>query len=272
METEPELSSIFSEGQLIEEEVDEEDADEDEEEDEELEMERYETEDCLDPRASMFSTMSSLSTASKDSMLSSSSDFSPVSTLSSSSQASGTDSDFCEDIEEDPHVQTAMGKTKTSTGLSKRLSRLFKPRGHSLCRAKSLGNTDSKEKKDLLPAARSKRSNSMPQQVLSLTKEPAQSDSATMRPVCYRKRPILSSDEDEDVGTALVRVMVFGADQVAGRLARAYNSLRNSEKLSPRLTKHCRVKFFLIPVRRDPPSNGALGQISASPLRSVQVR
>ncbi|KAG7327075.1 hypothetical protein KOW79_010476 [Hemibagrus wyckioides] len=267
LETEPELSSIFSEGQTEEDEVDEEDDDEEEEDEE---VERYETEDCLDPRASMFSTTSSLSTASKDSMLSTSSDFSPVSTLSSSSQASGTDSDFCEDIEEDPHVLVPIGKNKNAAGLSKRLSRLFKPRGHSLCRAKSLGNTDSKDKKDLLPAARSKRSNSMPQQVLTLTVEPVQSENAAMKPVCYRKRPILSSDEDEDMGTALIRVMVFGADHVAGKLARAYNSLRKREKLSPRLTKHCRMKFFFIPVKRDPIPNGAVSQSAASPLKNAQ--
>lgn len=272
MEGEPVLSSLFPEAQLEEDEVDEEDADEEEEEEEEVEMERYETEDCLDPRASMFSTTSSLSTASKDSMLSTSSDFSPVSTLSSSSQASGTDSDFCEDIEEDPHVPVLKGKNKNSTGLSKRLSRLFKPRGPSLCRAKSLGNTDSKDKKDFLPAARSKRSNSMPQQVLTLSAEPVQILSTATKPVCYRKRPILSSDEDEDTGTVLLRVMVFGADHVAGKLARAYNTLRKREKLSPRLTKHCRMKFFFIPVKRDPIVNGGGAQISASPLKSSQVK
>ncbi|XP_017336458.1 phosphoinositide 3-kinase regulatory subunit 5 isoform X5 [Ictalurus punctatus] len=270
LENEPELSSLFSEGHAEEDEFDEEDAEEEEEEDEEVEMERYEMEGCLDPRASMFSTTSSLSTASKDSMFSTSSDFSPVSTLSSSSQASGTDSDFCEDIEEEPHVLMPTGKSKSSSGLSKRLSRLFKPRGHPLCRAKSLGNTDSKEKKDFLPAARSKRSNSMPQQVLALTVEPAQSESVAVKPVCYRKRPILSSDEDEATGMVLIRVMVFGADYVAGKLARAYNSLRNKEKLSPRLTKHCRMKFFFVPVKRDPIANGGGSQISASPLKIAQ--
>ncbi|XP_053354522.1 phosphoinositide 3-kinase regulatory subunit 5 isoform X3 [Clarias gariepinus] len=270
LENEPELSSLFSEGQADEDDIDEEDADVEEEEDEEVEMERYGTDDCLDPRASMFSTTSSLSTASKDSMFSTSSDFSPVSTLSSSSQASGTDSDFYEDIEEDPHVPLTAGKNKNATALSKRLSRLFKPRGHSLCRAKSLGNTDSKDKKDFLPAARSKRSNSMPQQVLMLGVDPAQCESAPARPVCYRKRPILSSDEDEDAGMVLVRVMVFGADHVAGKLARAYNSLRKREKLSPRLTKHCRMKFFFIPVKRDQTAGGGAGQVTTSPLKTVQ--
>ncbi|XP_046706094.1 phosphoinositide 3-kinase regulatory subunit 5 isoform X1 [Silurus meridionalis] len=269
LEREMELS-LFSEEPVEEDEVDEEDADEDEEEDEEVEMGRYETDDFLDPRASMFSTTSSLSTASKDSMLSSSSDFSPVSTLSSSSQASGTDSDFCEDIEEDACALMPIGKNKNATALSKRLSRLFKPRGHSLCRAKSLGNTDCKDKKDFLPTARAKRSNSMPQQVLTLSAEPVQSDSAPVRPMCFRKRPILSSDEDEDMGTMLIRVMVFGADYVAGKLARAYTSLRNREKLSPRLTKHCRMKFFFIPVKRDPFSNTAASQTSTSPLKTVQ--
>lgn len=60
---------------------------------------------CVDYRASTFSTVSSLSTASKDSMFSTvsvaSSEYSPLSTLSYSSQASGTDSDFFEDAEEE---------------------------------------------------------------------------------------------------------------------------------------------------------------------------
>lgn len=272
LETEPELSSIFSDGHTEEDELDEEDADEEEEEDEEVETERYETEDCLDPRASMFSTASSLSTASKDSMLSTSSDFSPVSTLSSSSQASGTDSDFCEDVEEEPHLLMPSCKNKTAAGLSKRLSRLFKPRGHSLCRAKSLGNTDSKEKKELLPVSRSKRSNSMPQQVLTLTVDPALIDCTTVTSLCYRKRPILSSSEDEDPSAALIRVMVFGADHVAGKLARAYNSLRQREKLSPRLTKHCRMKMYFIPVKREMTihTHTNVRLISASPIKNTQ--
>ncbi len=84
---------------------------------------------CTDYRASTFSTVSSLSTASKDSMFSTlsvaSSEYSPLSTLSSSSQASGTDSDFCEDAEEDCLSTASVPKSKTGARLSKRLSRLF---------------------------------------------------------------------------------------------------------------------------------------------------
>ncbi len=71
---------------------------------------------CTDYRASTFSTVSSLSTASKDSMFSTlsvaSSEYSPLSTLSSSSQASGTDSDFCEDAEEDCLSTASVPKSK----------------------------------------------------------------------------------------------------------------------------------------------------------------
>ncbi|XP_062852618.1 phosphoinositide 3-kinase regulatory subunit 5 [Trichomycterus rosablanca] len=259
LETDPEICSLLSEEQTEVEEVDEEEADELEVEEEDEAEERDEM-DCLDPRASMFSTTSSLSTASKDSMLSSSSDVSPLSTLSSSSQASGTDSDFCEDVEEDCNTLMPMGKNK-SAGLSKRLSRLFKPRGNSLCRAKSLGNTDCKDKKDLLPKVRSKRSNSVPQQTLALGGL-IPNDSGQTQLVRFRKRPILSSNEEQE-DTVLIRVMVFGADYMAGKLARAYNSLRIKEKILPRLTRHCEIKFFFVAIKRDQTGNGGASPFSA---------
>uniref|UniRef100_A0A9J7ZRQ8 Phosphoinositide 3-kinase regulatory subunit 5 n=1 Tax=Cyprinus carpio carpio TaxID=630221 RepID=A0A9J7ZRQ8_CYPCA len=210
---------------------------------------------CTDYRASTFSTVSSLSTASKDSMFSTlsvaSSECSPLSTLSSSSQASGTDSDFCEDAEEDSLSTASVPKSKTSARLSKRLSRLFKPRGNSLCRAKSLGSPEAKE---LVIAVRSKRSNSLPQQVRLRSSElgfPAPPLSQ-LQYVCYRRRPILSTDDVEGPpGATMLRVVVFGADHVAGRVARAYGNLRKREGECPHLTKAFRMKFFFVPVRRD---------------------
>uniref|UniRef100_A0A8C2IRC3 Phosphoinositide 3-kinase regulatory subunit 5 n=1 Tax=Cyprinus carpio TaxID=7962 RepID=A0A8C2IRC3_CYPCA len=233
---------------------------------------------CTNYRASTFSTVSSLSTASKDSMFSTlsvaSSECSPLSTLSSSSQASGTDSDFCEDAEEDCLSTASVPKSKTGARLSKRLSRLFKPHSNSLCRAKSLGSPEAKE---LVIAVRSKRSNSLPQQVQLRSSElgfpvPPMSQ---LQYVCYRRRPILSTDDmDGPPGPTMLRVVVFGADHVAGRLARAYGSLRKRERDCPHLTKAYRMKFFFVPVRRDTtPTNfsmrnsGSSLQLSVSPLK-----
>uniref|UniRef100_A0A8C1TM20 Phosphoinositide 3-kinase regulatory subunit 5 n=1 Tax=Cyprinus carpio TaxID=7962 RepID=A0A8C1TM20_CYPCA len=219
-----------------------------------------------------------LSQTSEDSMFSTlsvaSSECSPLSTLSSSSQASGTDSDFCEDAEEDSLSTASVPKSKTSARLSKRLSRLFKPRGNSLCRAKSLGSPEAKE---LVIAVRSKRSNSLPQQVRLRSSElgfPAPPLSQ-LQYVCYRRRPILSTDDVEGPpGATMLRVVVFGADHVAGRVARAYGNLRKREGECPHLTKAFRMKFFFVPVRRDTtPANfstrnsGSSLQLSVSPLK-----
>ncbi|KAI4873015.1 hypothetical protein NFI96_022778 [Prochilodus magdalenae] len=273
LESEPELASLQeSEGP-----VEDDEGDDDADEEEDLEgMEEFVSLSCMDPRASMFSTVSSLSTASKDSMFSTfsvaSSECSPLSTLSSSSQASGTDSDFCEEAEEEFSAPPVVGKTKSSAGFSKRLSRLFKPRSsHSLCRAKSLGNA---EAKDILPSVRSKRSNSVPHQALMRSSELGLTESLLAQQalgyVRYRRRPILSSDEAEEPGAALLRVLVFGADHVAGRVARAYNSLQRTERDCPRLSRAFRLRFFFIPVRRDSPGNGIMNQFSASPLKTAQ--
>uniref|UniRef100_A0A673N2I6 Phosphoinositide 3-kinase regulatory subunit 5 n=1 Tax=Sinocyclocheilus rhinocerous TaxID=307959 RepID=A0A673N2I6_9TELE len=252
LEMESELTlSQTSEG-MEEDDVDNVDVEDDEYEDLE---EGFVLNGCTDYRASTFSTVSSLSTASKDSMFSTlsvtSSECSPLSTLSSSSQASGTDSDFCEDAEEDILSTASVPKSKTSARLSKRLSRLFKPRSNSLCRAKSLGSPEAKE---LVIAVRSKRSNSLPQQVRLRSSDlwfPAPPLSQ-LQYVCYRRRPILSTDDVEGPpGATMLRVVVFGADHVAGRVARAYGSLRKREGDCPHLTKAFRMKFFFVPVRRD---------------------
>ncbi|XP_016430375.1 phosphoinositide 3-kinase regulatory subunit 5-like [Sinocyclocheilus rhinocerous] len=275
LEMESELTlSQTSEG-MEEDDVDNVDVEDDEYEDLE---EGFVLNGCTDYRASTFSTVSSLSTASKDSMFSTlsvtSSECSPLSTLSSSSQASGTDSDFCEDAEEDILSTASVPKSKTSARLSKRLSRLFKPRSNSLCRAKSLGSPEAKE---LVIAVRSKRSNSLPQQVRLRSSDlwfPAPPLSQ-LQYVCYRRRPILSTDDVEGPpGATMLRVVVFGADHVAGRVARAYGSLRKREGDCPHLTKAFRMKFFFVPVRRDTtPANfstknsGSSLQLSVSPLK-----
>ncbi|KAJ4944915.1 hypothetical protein JOQ06_013454 [Pogonophryne albipinna] len=140
-------------------------------------------------------------------------------------------------------------KPMNKARLSQHLYRLFsKPKkSRLLYRAKSLGNTESK---DLLVVRDKPRSNSLPQQVKLRCTEPFfQPPSQTLRHVCFRRRPILSSDEDNQNTT--LRVVVFGADHVAGKVARAYNSLRRKESACPRLSRVFRLQFYFVPVKRD---------------------
>ncbi|KAI3353071.1 hypothetical protein L3Q82_019636 [Scortum barcoo] len=219
-------------------------------------------------RASTFSTISSLSTASKDSMFSTLSVTSESYAPSLFSVTSGVDSDYFEDSDDymcsSPVAEKCSPKSasKTSARLSQHFYRLFiKPKStRSLSRAKSLGNTESK---DLL-VVREKRSNSLPQQVKLRSPETfLQPQSQTLRHVCFRRRPILSSDEDSKNTT--LRVVVFGADHVAGKVARAYNSLRRKESACPRLSRAFNLQFYFVPVKRD----SAAGQ-GRSPGPAVQ--
>ncbi|KAJ3601741.1 hypothetical protein NHX12_032708 [Muraenolepis orangiensis] len=73
------------------------------------------------------------------------------------------------------------------------------------------------------------------------------------RPVCVRRRPILSCNEaegEEKATMALVRVVVMGGDRELGRLARAYSRLQRTERRSPRITRRCRLQFFFVPAKR----------------------
>lgn len=229
-------------------------------------------------RASTFSTISSLSTASKDSMFSTMSVASESYAPSLYSVTSGTDSDFFEDPDDSystissasssPIYEKSSPKSssKASARLSQHFYRLFiKPKNsRSLYRAKSLGNPESK---DLL-MVRSKRSNSLPQQVNLRSFEP-QPQTHTLRHVCFRRRPILSCDEDSKSTT--LRVVVFGADHVAGKVARAYSSLRRRENVCPRLSRAFKLQFYFVPVKRDS-SAAAVGQVclrSPSPVVST---
>ncbi|XP_026158695.1 phosphoinositide 3-kinase regulatory subunit 5 [Mastacembelus armatus] len=263
---------LITNGQAEEEEEVDIDEDDDEEEDvTETDIEEEEKEDkeeeehggdlvslipigcSANHRASTFSTISSLSTASKDSMFSTLSVASESYAPSIFSVTSGIDSDYFEDSDDyicsSPVAEKCSPKShKASARLSQHFYRLFiKPKSpRSLSRAKSLGNTESK---DLL-VVREKRSNSLPQQVKLRSPEPLlQSHSQTLRHVCFRRRPILSSDEDSKNIT--LRVVVFGADHVAGKVARAYNSLRMKESACPRLSRAFKLQFYFVPVKRD---------------------
>ncbi|XP_029480442.2 phosphoinositide 3-kinase regulatory subunit 5-like [Oncorhynchus nerka] len=228
----------------------------------------------VDHRASTFSTVSSLSTASKDSMYSTLSLASGSYAPSVLSVTSGIDSDFYEDPEDATSSPSPLerspssGKsTKASARLSQHFSRFFKTKTQSLTRAKSLGSPDAKD----LVALRSKRSNSLPQQVHLVSPDSLFQTPCTpqaLKHVCFRRRPILSSDEEGNVNSTTLRVVVFGADHVAGKVARAYSNLRQRENACPSLSRAFRLQFFFVPVKRDGvvrcPSPG--GQL-ASPRR-----
>ena len=283
---------------------------EDEEEDQYVEEE---DEDLEEPEAFISNGCtlrdyrdSTISTASKDSMFSTlsmaSSGCSPSSLNLSQSAAglssSGPDSDFCEEAEEDGPSERSPTSTlppgsspgaKAKPSARKRFSSLFKSRSsNSLCRAKSLGSPDARE---MTASVRSKRSNSLPQQVqlrgsylsAAAATSPAEAVGPHLRHVCFRRRPILSSDEEEegDGEVTQLRVVVFGADHVAGRVARAYSSLRRRESRSPRLCRAFKMRFFFVPVRRDAGATAvtslsasrtpspAVQQLSVSPLRTA---
>uniref|UniRef100_A0A8C5DHF7 Phosphoinositide 3-kinase regulatory subunit 5 n=1 Tax=Gouania willdenowi TaxID=441366 RepID=A0A8C5DHF7_GOUWI len=163
---------------------------------------------------------------------------------------SGADSDFFDDFDEcSSHIaeNCSPKSAKASARLSQHLQRLFnKPKSPRLLyRAKSLGNS---EVRDLL-MVREHRSYSLPQQVKlqSLESLPLP-QSQTLRHVCFRRRPILSSDED--CSSTTLKVVVFGADNVVGKVARAYSRLRKQETICPRLSKAFKLQFYFVPVRR----------------------
>ncbi|KAJ8001910.1 hypothetical protein DPEC_G00174320 [Dallia pectoralis] len=274
-------SDIEKEEAVEEEEEEEEDDDEeDDEEKEELfvaDISLYSGYN-IDHRASTFSTVSSLSTASKDSMYSSMSMASA--SYSVLSVTSGIDSDFCEDLEDaassPPSTERSptSGKTggRTSARLTQHFSRLFKSKTQSLTRTKSLGTPEGKS----LVVVRSQRSNSLPQQVqLRSPDSPFQTPCTpqALKHVCFRRRPILSCDEEGHGNGITLRVVVFGADHMAGKVARAYSNLRRKEDLCPQLSRACRLRFYFVPVKRDRLGglsgslSGSLSGLSASPRR-----
>ncbi|KAM9844140.1 phosphoinositide 3-kinase regulatory subunit 5-like isoform 2-T2 [Aulostomus maculatus] len=69
--------------------------------------------------------------------------------------------------------------------------------------------------------------------------------------VCVSRRPILScSGTDMEQVIPLIRVVVFGGDKEAGRLARAYSNLQQKESKCPQFTKMCTLQFYFVPTKR----------------------
>ncbi|KAA8585642.1 hypothetical protein FQN60_004336 [Etheostoma spectabile] len=204
--------------------------------------------------------VSSASSSSRDSGYSLFSSWSAVSTLSGSS---GVESDFSEeathkDTEEGQSNQPKLRKKPKKKSRSilgvERLSSLFKsPRSPSVCRrAQSMGYREDFTKDVHRNGSQLKYSTTMSRHVQSLHASTATLDPlAPRKHVCVRRRPILSCDEG-DVAEAptLLKVVVFGGDREAGRLARAYNDLQQRESKCPRLTKTCKLQFYLVPTKR----------------------
>lgn len=196
--------------------------------------------------------ISTTSSSSRDSTFSS---YSLSSSWSVPSTSSGVESDFSEDTEEGQDSQPKprrkpKKKSRSLLGIE-RFSMLFKtPRSPNICRrAQSMAyrsDSCSDFQKTRSPHKHSRWSQS--RQV-----HPLQASGATFpqRHVCVRRRPILSCSEPDvaEVPT-LVRVVIFGGDKEAGRLARAYSDLQQKENKCPRLTKMCKLQFYFVPTRK----------------------
>ncbi|XP_074511663.1 phosphoinositide 3-kinase regulatory subunit 5-like isoform X2 [Sebastes fasciatus] len=187
--------------------------------------------------------ISTASSSSRDSNYSLSSSWS-ASMLSGSS---GFDSDFSEettheDTDSQPKLRKKPKKKSKSILGVERFSLLFK--SPSICRRVHSMGYRSDIIKDF-------------QRTVSQLKHPLHAPTAAPDPLsprkhmCVRRRPILSCDEGDVVEVpTLVKVVVFGGDKEAGRLARAYSDLQQKESKCPRLTKTCKLQFYFVPTKR----------------------
>ncbi|XP_040012019.1 phosphoinositide 3-kinase regulatory subunit 5-like isoform X2 [Xiphias gladius] len=194
---------------------------------------------------------------------SSSSSHSLCSSWSVPSCSSGVESDFSEDT---GHEDTEEGqdsqpkprkkpkkKSRSLLGVE-RISMFFKnPRSPNVCRrVRSMGYQTDFTKDFQRTGSLLKRS-----RFLSRQGHPLQASTNTLDPlspqkhVCVRRRPILSCDEgDVEEVPMLIKVVVFGGDKEAGRLARAYSDLQQKESKCPQLTKMCKLQFYFVPTKR----------------------
>ncbi|KAJ8345139.1 hypothetical protein SKAU_G00293320 [Synaphobranchus kaupii] len=235
----------------------EEGGDETQERSEEIEEEAA-TDRWAEHRASTVSTVSSTS---KDSMYSTSSAASSCSAPCWLSEASGADSDFCEDVEDSPPKRSTPYRPR----LGRHLSKLFKTRS-PLSRAKSLGSPETKGYAE----KRNARSNSR-RQKLRLVGEvvvaPPLPPALPLESLSFQKVSVLSSDGDERGCGSTLRVVVFGTNCAVGKIARACTRLCSQESALP-----ARVQFFFIPVARGPGCAPSEGHVSPEKLPESSPR
>ncbi|XP_054891443.1 phosphoinositide 3-kinase regulatory subunit 5-like isoform X2 [Poeciliopsis prolifica] len=211
-----------------------------------------------------------ISTASSSSRDSTFSGYSLSSSWSVPSASSGVESDFSEDT---AHEDTEEGqgshlkvrkkpkkKSKSLLGLE-RFSLLFKtPHSPSASRrVRSMGYNGDITKDYLMTGAQLKHSRSPMRHIRHLNMSTVPVDpSAPHRHICVRRRPILSCDEANEAEVlTVVKVVAFGGDREAGRLARAYSDLQQKERKCPQLTRTCKLQFYFVPTKRKPVSPGA---------------
>ncbi|TKS91493.1 Phosphoinositide 3-kinase regulatory subunit 5 [Collichthys lucidus] len=229
--------------------------------------------------------ISTASSSSRDSTFSSYS-LSSSWSVSTPSGSSGIESDFSEDT---THEDTEEGqdsqpkprkkpkkKSRSILGVE-RFSLLFKnPRSPSVCRrVQSMGHRADFTKDYQKNGSQLKHS-------LCRQMHPLRAPTAALDPLspqkhmCVRRRPILSCDEGDvaEVPT-LVKVVVFGGDKEAGRLARAYSDLQQKESKCPRLTRMCKLQFYFVPTKRrttgSPGQTPTEGQIGGSNKAAASV-
>uniref|UniRef100_A0AAQ6APZ6 Phosphoinositide 3-kinase regulatory subunit 5 n=1 Tax=Amphiprion ocellaris TaxID=80972 RepID=A0AAQ6APZ6_AMPOC len=144
-------------------------------------------------------------------------------------------------------------KSRSLLGIE-RFSLLFKnPRSPNICRrAQSMGYHGDTSKDFHRAGSQLKHPRSLSRQPRPLHASTALLDPLSpQKHVCMRRRPILSCDEGSVAETpTLVKVVVFGGDREAGRLARAYSDLQQKESKCPRLTKMCKLQFYFVPTKR----------------------
>ncbi|XP_014914614.1 phosphoinositide 3-kinase regulatory subunit 5-like isoform X3 [Poecilia latipinna] len=186
------------------------------------------------------------------------------------SVSSGVESDFSEDM---AHEDTEEGqgshlrvrkkpkkKSKSLLGLE-RFSLLFKtPHSPSTSRrVQSMGYNGDITKDYLMTGAQLKHSGTPMRHIRHLNVSTAPIDpSAPQRHICVRRRPILSCDEgNEAEALTVVKVVTFGGDREAGRLARAYSDLQQKERRCPQLTRTCKLQFYFVPTKSKTVSPGA---------------
>lgn len=198
--------------------------------------------------------------SSRDSTYSLSSSWSVVST---SSGLSGVESNFSEDTAQqemnaghDSQLKPRKKPKKKSRSLIgvERFPQFFKkPLSPNLCRrVQSVGYHGDFSKDQQKSGSQSKSYNSHyrknhPLNVSTVPLVPL----SPKKHICVRRRPILSCDENSlEVVPTIVKVVVFGGDREAGRLARAYCDLQQKESKCPRLTKTCKLQFYFVPTKR----------------------
>lgn len=189
-------------------------------------------------------SISTASSSSRDSNHSLSSRWSIDSTPSNSS---GVERDFREEgFDGQPKPRKKPKKKSRSLLGVDRFSLLFKtPLSPRICRrVQSMGYCG-----DL-----NKDANKTVAQLNNLKSQAGSGNVSTLSPqkhMCIRRRPILSYDEDSvSKLPTQVKVVVFGGDREAGRLARAYRDLQQKESKYPKLTKTCKLQFYLVPTKR----------------------